>query len=137
MTIFICRIQKNSFDQGITMKVENVVEEAVDDNESHGAEIFIDADEDETDDMEEMPNRGDIVRLVSKHMRTVFRQLTDINQRLQHLEDKVLNIWCMFVLFSFIYKWLGIFYKTKKNWEKALNSYDVVCAFEFDIRDLT
>ena len=92
MTIFICRIQKNSFDQGITMKVENVVEEAVDDNESHGAERFIDADEDETDDMEEMPNRGDIVRLVSKHMRTVFRQLTDINQRLQHLEDKVLNI---------------------------------------------
>ena len=93
MTIFICRIQKNSMDQGISMKVKNVVDEAVDDKESEdGTERIIDADEDETDDMEEMPNRGDIVRLVSKHMRTVFRQLTDINQRLQHLEDKVLNI---------------------------------------------
>ena len=74
MTIFISRIQENSIDQGISMKVNNMVEEAVDDKKSEsqdGTKRIIDANEEETDDMEEMPNRGDIVRLVSKHMRTV------------------------------------------------------------------
>ena len=32
---------------------------------------------------------------------------------------------------------IGNFLQNQEKLRKALNSYDVVCAFEFDIRDLT
>ena len=39
-------------------------------------------------DEAEIPSKADIVRIVSKHFKSIFRQLADINQRLQFLEER-------------------------------------------------
>ena len=40
---------------------------------------------------EEIPSKAEIAFLVSNSMKIIFRQLSDIDQRLKHIEKKVLN----------------------------------------------
>ena len=39
----------------------------------------------------EIPSKAEIALLVSNSMKIIFRQLSDIDQRLKHIENKVLN----------------------------------------------
>ena len=45
--------------------------------------------EEEAED--EIPSKAEIALLVSNSMKIIFRQLSDIDQRLKHIENKVLN----------------------------------------------
>ena len=40
---------------------------------------------------DEIPSKAEIALLVSNSMKIIFRQLSDIDQRLKHIENKVLN----------------------------------------------
>ena len=40
---------------------------------------------------DEIPSKAEIALLVSNSMKIIFRQLADIDQRLKHIENKVLN----------------------------------------------
>ena len=45
----------------------------------------------EEDAEDEIPSKAEIALLVSNSMKIIFRQLSDIDQRLKHIENKVLN----------------------------------------------
>ena len=44
--------------------------------------------EGEEQEQEDIVTRADLARIVSSHMQTIFRQLSDIDQRLNHIEDQ-------------------------------------------------
>ena len=44
-----------------------------------------------SEEEEEIPSKAEIALLVSNSMKIIFRQLSDIDQRLKHIENKVLN----------------------------------------------
>ena len=45
-------------------------------------------DEEEEEEEEDVVTRADLARIVSSHMQTIFRQLSDIDQRLNHIENQ-------------------------------------------------
>ena len=71
------------------MSPTRVVEASVNEEDgSDGAEM---EDQDQEDSYGgEFPSRAEIGLIVSEHMRNIFRQLADIDQRLKFIESRVL-----------------------------------------------
>ena len=71
------------------MSPTRVVEASVnEEDDSDGAEM---EDQDQEDSYGgEFPSRAEIGLIVSEHMRNIFRQLADIDQRLKFIESRVL-----------------------------------------------
>ena len=79
------------------MSSTRVVEASVseeEDSQSDGSEGRVemeDQDQDQEDSYGgEFPSRAEIGLIVSEHMRNIFRQLADIDQRLKFIESRVL-----------------------------------------------
>ena len=45
-------------------------------------------EEEQEQEEEDVVTRADLARIVSSHMQTIFRQLSDIDQRLNHIENQ-------------------------------------------------
>ena len=76
------------------MSSTRVVEASVseeDDSQSGGSDGVEMEDRDQEDSYGgEFPSRAEIGLIVSEHMRNIFRQLADIDQRLKFIESRVL-----------------------------------------------
>ena len=49
---------------------------------------MVEEEEQEKEQEEDVVTRADLARIVSSHMQTIFRQLSDIDQRLNHIENQ-------------------------------------------------
>ena len=77
------------------MSSTRVVEASVseeDDSQSDGSEGGVEMEDQDQEDSYggEFPSRAEIGLIVSEHMRNIFRQLADIDQRLKFIESRVL-----------------------------------------------
>lgn len=74
-----------------TRAVEASVSEE-DDSQSDGSEGRVEMEDQDQEDSYggEFPSRAEIGLIVSEHMRNIFRQLADIDQRLKFIESRVL-----------------------------------------------
>ena len=50
--------------------------------------LAMEEEEKEKQEEEDVVTRADLARIVSSHMQTIFRQLSDIDQRLNHIENQ-------------------------------------------------
>ena len=48
----------------------------------------LDPENEENEEEEDVLTRADLAKIVSSHMQTIFRQLSDIDQRLNHIENQ-------------------------------------------------
>ena len=53
-----------------------------------GRNLALVQEKEEEEDEEDVVTRADLARIVSSHMQTIFRQLSDIDQRLNHIENQ-------------------------------------------------
>ena len=53
-----------------------------------GRNLALVQEKEEEEDEEDVVTRADLARIVSSHMQTIFRQLSDIDQRLNHIEKQ-------------------------------------------------
>ena len=53
-----------------------------------GRNLALDQEEEEEEEEEDIVTRADLAKIVSSHMQTIFRQLSDIDQRLNHIENQ-------------------------------------------------
>ena len=77
------------------MSSTRVVEASVseeEDSQSDGSEGGVEMEDQDQEDSYggEFPSRAEIGLIVSEHMRNIFRQLADIDQRLKFIESRVL-----------------------------------------------
>ena len=75
-----------------TRVVEASVSEDDDSQQSDGSEGRVEMEDQDQEDSYggEFPSRAEIGLIVSEHMRNIFRQLADIDQRLKFIESRVL-----------------------------------------------
>lgn len=68
------------------IEIDKVIASGESDLSGKGSSKFSEEEEEE-----EIPSKAEIALLVSNSMKIIFRQLSDIDQRLKHIENKVLN----------------------------------------------
>ena len=75
-----------------SMRVGEASVSEEDDSQSGGSEGRVEMEDQDQEDSYggEFPSRAEIGLIVSEHMRNIFRQLADIDQRLKFIESRVL-----------------------------------------------
>ena len=74
-----------------TERPETRVRESDDANGRNTANLALEEKEEEAEEEEkeeDIVTRADLARIVSSHFQTIFRQLSDIDQRLNHIENQ-------------------------------------------------